>query len=48
MESGVQKVLDNHKRVIEEDYVRPGGATRYTRYAVTTLRGGVGENDPRV
>jgi len=39
----LQKVLETHKLVVEEGYVRTG-APRYRSYAVSTLRGGVGKS----
>ena len=39
----IQKILDNHARVVEEGYVK-GGGLRYRSYAVSTLRGGVGKS----
>lgn len=41
--SSVQKVFDTHAQVVEEGYRRPG-ELKYQRYAVTTLRGGVGKS----
>ena len=39
----IQKILDNHARVVEEGFVGES-KLRYKRYAVTTLRGGVGKS----
>jgi len=39
----LDKVLETHKRVVEEGYVRTG-SPRYRSYAVSTLRGGVGKS----
>lgn len=39
----MEKVLENHKRVVEEGYTKEGGL-KYKSYAVTTLRGGVGKS----
>jgi chromosome partitioning protein len=39
----LDKVLETHKQVIEEGYVKTG-APRYRSYAVSTLRGGVGKS----
>jgi chromosome partitioning protein len=36
-------VLQRHKQVVEEGFVRPG-VPRYRSYAVSTLRGGVGKS----
>lgn len=41
--NSLQKVLDNHRRVVEEGY-RAAGGLRYRSYAITTLRGGVGKS----
>lgn len=41
--SSLQKVLENHARVVEEGYVEQS-SLRYRTYAVTTLRGGVGKS----
>jgi chromosome partitioning protein len=39
----IQKILDNHARVIEEGYVRAGDL-KYKSYVVSSLRGGVGKS----
>lgn len=39
----LQKVLENYSRVVEEGHLGPS-KPRYNRYAVTTLRGGVGKS----
>lgn len=39
----LQKVLDNYSRVVEAGFLGPS-KLRYDRYAVTTLRGGVGKS----
>lgn len=39
----MEKVLENHMRVVEEGYTATGGL-KYKSYAVTTLRGGVGKS----
>jgi chromosome partitioning protein len=41
--NSLTKVLDNHRRVVEEGYCASGGL-KYRSYAVTTLRGGVGKS----
>lgn len=41
--SDLDKVLETHKLVVEEGHVLTGGP-RYTSYAVSTLRGGVGKS----
>jgi cellulose biosynthesis protein BcsQ len=41
--NSLAKVLENHTRVVEEGYARPGDL-RYRSYAVSTLRGGVGKS----
>jgi chromosome partitioning protein len=43
MGSSVDRILENHQKVVEEGYVRKGGF-RYKTYAVSTLRGGVGKS----
>jgi cellulose biosynthesis protein BcsQ len=43
MPSSVEKVLENHRRVVEEGYC-PEPNLKYRSYAVTTLRGGVGKS----
>ncbi|WP_080419429.1 ParA family protein [Burkholderia ubonensis] len=43
MTTSIQKILDNHMKVVEEGYVRQG-KLKYGSYAVTTLRGGVGKS----
>jgi chromosome partitioning protein len=42
--SSLDKVLENHQRVVEEGYVRDIGDTKYRTYVVSTLRGGVGKS----
>ena len=42
MESLV-KILENHTRVVEDGYTKPGNL-KYRTYAVSTLRGGVGKS----
>jgi cellulose biosynthesis protein BcsQ len=42
MES-IDKVLENHRKVVEEAY-RPEPKLKYRSYAITTLRGGVGKS----
>jgi cellulose biosynthesis protein BcsQ len=39
----LEKVLENHRNVVEEGYC-PTGGLKYRTYAVTTLRGGVGKS----
>lgn len=39
----VEKVLENHRKVVEEGY-RPEPKLKYRSYAITTLRGGVGKS----
>ena len=39
----VEKVLLTHQQVVEDGYVRDGGL-KYRRYAISTLRGGVGKS----
>ncbi len=43
MPDTIQKILDNHARVVEEGHIGKN-EFRYNRYAVTTLRGGVGKS----
>src|SRR5690348_11400120 len=43
MDSELDQVLAMHKMVVEDGYTKPG-TPRYRRYAVTTLRGGVGKS----
>lgn len=43
MSDPIEKILDNHAKVINEGYVREGGL-RYHSYAISTLRGGVGKS----
>lgn len=43
MASEIQKILDNHSKVVEEGFVHAGDL-KYRSYAVTTLRGGVGKS----
>jgi chromosome partitioning protein len=43
MGSSVNKILENHQRVVDEGFVREGGF-RYKSYAISTLRGGVGKS----
>ncbi|WP_124350307.1 ParA family protein [Pseudomonas chlororaphis] len=43
MADGIDRILENHAKVVEEGYVREGDL-RYKSYAVTTLRGGVGKS----
>ena len=44
MSSRVDKVLATHTAVVENGYVAPGSSLKYRKYAVTTLRGGVGKS----
>ena len=37
------KILENHTRVVEDAYIKPGNL-KYRTYAVSTLRGGVGKS----
>jgi cellulose biosynthesis protein BcsQ len=41
--NGLEKVLGNHAKVINDGYVATGGP-RYRSYAISTLRGGVGKS----
>ncbi|HEX3680941.1 MAG TPA: ParA family protein [Bryobacteraceae bacterium] len=41
--SSLEKVLENHSRVVETGYTAEGGF-RYRTYAMSTLRGGVGKS----
>ena len=41
--NSMEKVLDNHMKVVEEGFTVEGGL-RYKSYAITTLRGGVGKS----
>jgi cellulose biosynthesis protein BcsQ len=41
--SEIQKILDNYLKVVEEGYVKKG-ALKHKRYAISTLRGGVGKS----
>lgn len=43
MADGIDRILENHAKVVEEGFVREGDL-RYKSYAVTTLRGGVGKS----
>lgn len=43
MASDIQKILDNHSKVVEEGFIA-AGELKYDSYAVTTLRGGVGKS----
>jgi len=43
MSSDIQKILDNHSKVVEEGFINTG-ELKYRSYAVTTLRGGVGKS----
>jgi cellulose biosynthesis protein BcsQ len=43
MVDGLDKVLDNHAKVIEEGYTKPTGQN-FQSYAVSNLRGGVGKS----
>lgn len=43
MSVGMDRILDNHTKVVEEGFVKTGGL-KYRSYAVTTLRGGVGKS----
>lgn len=43
MADGIDRILENHAKVVEEGYVREGDL-KYNSYAVTTLRGGVGKS----
>ena len=43
MADGLQKILDTHAKVIEEDYTRATGQN-FRSYAVSNLRGGVGKS----
>jgi len=43
MATEIQKILDNHSRVVEEGYVQEG-PLKYRCYAISTLRGGVGKS----
>lgn len=40
----MDKVLETHKRVVEDNYVRPTAGLKHSKYAVSTLRGGVGKS----
>lgn len=41
--SSLDKVLENHTKVVEDGYTKQGGL-RYQSYVVSTLRGGVGKS----
>jgi chromosome partitioning protein len=41
--ASLDKVLENHQKVVEEGYVKSGGF-KYRTYVVSTLRGGVGKS----
>lgn len=43
MSTDIQKILDNHSKVVEEGFISTG-ELKYDNYAVTTLRGGVGKS----
>lgn len=42
--TGVDKVLATHTAVVENGYTVPNGAPKYKKYAISTLRGGVGKS----
>ena len=42
--SGLEKVLENHTNVVENGYTAPNSAPKYQKYAISTLRGGVGKS----
>ncbi len=42
--TSIEKVLSRHTEVVENGFVASGGKPRYRKYAVTTLRGGVGKS----
>lgn len=42
--NSVDKILATHTNIVEHGYVVPGSALKYRKYAVTTLRGGVGKS----
>ena len=44
MSTSLQKVLDTHAKVIEEEFTQHQVRPRYKSYAVTNLRGGVGKS----
>ncbi len=41
--SALEKVLENHAKVVEEGYVAQG-KPKYRSYVISTLRGGVGKS----
>lgn len=41
--TSLEKVLENHQRVVEEGFTKTG-ASKYRSYVVSTLRGGVGKS----
>lgn len=43
MAETIDKLMENHQKVVEEGYIKTGGL-RYKTYAVSTLRGGVGKS----
>lgn len=43
MAASVDRVFETHSRVVEDGFTRPG-ELKYSSYAVTTLRGGVGKS----
>jgi chromosome partitioning protein len=42
--SSIDKVLATHTDVVEHGYVAPGKSLKYRKYAISTLRGGVGKS----
>lgn len=43
MTTGIKRIIENHDRSLEEDWV-PTGGFRYSKYAVSNLRGGIGKS----
>jgi chromosome partitioning protein len=43
MDNNLDKVLETHQKVVEDGYIK-SGSPRYRRYAISTLRGGVGKS----
>ncbi|WP_222848169.1 ParA family protein [Cellulosimicrobium cellulans] len=40
----LDKVLETHRRVVEEGYSAPTSGLKHSKYAISTLRGGVGKS----
>lgn len=44
MDTGLKRILQRHTEVVRKDITIPANGPRYTRYAVSNLRGGVGKS----